>query len=221
MNLQVAYFQRCKCAFHQHQVWMKLQLAFCLLLLRSLQLYHLSPPLPTSVSSKCTHSLCSDPGLQERTQALEINAPGGCAGLDRTGAGGRGADQIDPGRASAGRRLQTRPRLGPRGHSERFSAPGVIRREETQDLGCRESATGSWVGGGLSSSLPCTMSKRVAEVSGKRKPAWKISVDGWIFWKIKIRKRLTWALSRPRSPGGTITEWGSREWEDVGEWRWS
>lgn len=45
-------------------------------------------PLPTSVSSKCTHSLCSDPGLEERTPALEIKAPGGCSGLDRTGAGG-------------------------------------------------------------------------------------------------------------------------------------
>ena len=37
-------FQRCDCAFHQCQVWMKLQLAFHHLLLTILQLSHASPP---------------------------------------------------------------------------------------------------------------------------------------------------------------------------------
>ena len=37
-------FQRCDCAFHQCQVWMKLQLAFHHLWLTILQLSHASPP---------------------------------------------------------------------------------------------------------------------------------------------------------------------------------
>ena len=51
MNLQVAKFQRCERAFHPHQVWMKLQLAFHLLLLTVLQLYHLPPPFPRPVNN--------------------------------------------------------------------------------------------------------------------------------------------------------------------------
>ena len=58
MNLQVVYFQRCKCAFHQHQVWMKLQLAIRLLLLRILQLYHLSPLPPPVSNSSCLFTWC-------------------------------------------------------------------------------------------------------------------------------------------------------------------
>ena len=50
-NLQVANFQRCKCAFHQHQAWVKLQLVLRLLLLTILQLYHLPPPFPPPVSN--------------------------------------------------------------------------------------------------------------------------------------------------------------------------
>ena len=59
MNLQVVSFQRCRCTFHQHQWWVKLQLALHILLLTILQLYHLSPPLPTSVSnSSCLFTRC-------------------------------------------------------------------------------------------------------------------------------------------------------------------
>ena len=36
---------------HQHEIWLKLQLAFCLLLLAILQLYHLPPSLPFPVSN--------------------------------------------------------------------------------------------------------------------------------------------------------------------------
>ena len=53
MNLQVANFQRCELAFHQRQALVKLQLAFCLLLLTILHFYHLSPPLPPPVSNSC------------------------------------------------------------------------------------------------------------------------------------------------------------------------
>ena len=47
VNLQVADFQRCEWAFHQHQVGMKLHLFLHLLLLTTFQLYHLSPVLPS------------------------------------------------------------------------------------------------------------------------------------------------------------------------------
>ena len=33
-NLQVVNFQRCECAFYQHQMWVTLQLVLCLLLLK-------------------------------------------------------------------------------------------------------------------------------------------------------------------------------------------
>ena len=39
-------FQRCECAFHHRQAWVRLQLILCLLLLTVLQLCHLPPPLP-------------------------------------------------------------------------------------------------------------------------------------------------------------------------------
>ena len=59
MNLQVVSFQRRKYTFHQHQEWVKLQLALRILLLMILQLYHLSPPLPTPVSnSSCLFTRC-------------------------------------------------------------------------------------------------------------------------------------------------------------------
>ena len=45
-NPQVSNFQRCKCASHQCQAWVTPQLALRLLLLMTLQLYHLPPPLP-------------------------------------------------------------------------------------------------------------------------------------------------------------------------------
>ena len=51
MKLQVANFRRCERAFHQHQVWVKLQSVFHLLLLTILPLYHLPTPLPQSVSN--------------------------------------------------------------------------------------------------------------------------------------------------------------------------
>ena len=50
-NLQVANSQRYEHASHQHQAWVTLQLALCLLLLTMLQLYHLPPPLPPPVSN--------------------------------------------------------------------------------------------------------------------------------------------------------------------------
>ena len=50
-NLQVANFQRCERAFHQHWAWVRVQLALRLLLLMILQLYPLPPPLPTPVSN--------------------------------------------------------------------------------------------------------------------------------------------------------------------------
>ena len=53
-NLQVAGFQRCGRAFHQHQAWVKFQLALHLLLLTILKLYRRPPPLPPLVSdSSC------------------------------------------------------------------------------------------------------------------------------------------------------------------------
>ena len=58
-NLQVVNFQRCERAFHQHQAWVKLQLALRLLLLTILQLYHLPPPLLPPVSnSSCLFTRC-------------------------------------------------------------------------------------------------------------------------------------------------------------------
>ena len=58
-NLQVLNFERCKCVFHQHQAWVKLQLALPLLLLMILQLCHLPPPLPPPVSdSSCLFTPC-------------------------------------------------------------------------------------------------------------------------------------------------------------------
>ena len=45
--------------FHQHQVWVKLQLALHLLLLMIFQLYHLPPPLPPPVgNSSCLFTRC-------------------------------------------------------------------------------------------------------------------------------------------------------------------
>ena len=44
---------------HQHEIWLKLQLAFCLLLLAILQLYHLPPSLPFPVSNtSCLFTRC-------------------------------------------------------------------------------------------------------------------------------------------------------------------
>ena len=62
MNLQVANFQRCEHAFHQHQAWVKLQIALHLLLLMILQLYHLPPPVPPPFSnSSCLFTWCQPP----------------------------------------------------------------------------------------------------------------------------------------------------------------
>lgn len=46
VNLQIANFQRCKCAFHYPQVWVKLQLTLHLLLLMLFQLYPFQSALP-------------------------------------------------------------------------------------------------------------------------------------------------------------------------------
>ena len=55
---QAVNFQRGQRVFHQHQAWMKLQLALHLLLLKILQLCHLWPRLPPPVSnSSCLHSM--------------------------------------------------------------------------------------------------------------------------------------------------------------------
>ena len=56
-NIHVADFQGCECAFHQRQERAKLPLALCLLLLTTLQPYHLPPP-PTSSSSSCLLIQC-------------------------------------------------------------------------------------------------------------------------------------------------------------------
>ena len=61
-NLQVGIFQQCEHIFHQHQVWVKLQLALHLLLLMALLLYHLH--LLTFL-----HSLTHLAYLLERTAA--------------------------------------------------------------------------------------------------------------------------------------------------------
>ena len=67
MNLQVANFKdvdvhlvpaRNQNLCHQHQSWEKLQLALHLLLLMTLQLYHLPPLLPPPVSNSCLFTLC-------------------------------------------------------------------------------------------------------------------------------------------------------------------
>ena len=58
-NLQVGTFQQCERMFHQHQAWVKLQLALHLLLLMLLQLYHLPPPLAPLVSNcSCLFTQC-------------------------------------------------------------------------------------------------------------------------------------------------------------------
>ena len=58
-NLQAANFQRCKHAFRQGQVWVKLQPVLHLLLLMIFQLYRLPPPLPPPVSnSSCLFTWC-------------------------------------------------------------------------------------------------------------------------------------------------------------------
>ena len=49
---------RCKCAFHHRQAWVKLQLALRLLLLMTLQLYHLPAPLPPPVSNFLPFTPC-------------------------------------------------------------------------------------------------------------------------------------------------------------------
>ena len=59
MNLHVENVERCECVFHQGQMWVKLELALCLLLLMILQLYHLPPSLPSPVSStSCLFTHC-------------------------------------------------------------------------------------------------------------------------------------------------------------------
>ena len=59
MNLQVVNSQRCTRAFHQHQMGMKLQLALYFLLLMTLQVNHLPPPLPPPLSnSSCLFTPC-------------------------------------------------------------------------------------------------------------------------------------------------------------------
>ncbi|CAM9844746.1 unnamed protein product [Rangifer tarandus platyrhynchus] len=55
-NLQVANCQRCKHAYHQRQVRVKLQLALHLLLLTTLQPYHHSPALVSN--SPCLFTQC-------------------------------------------------------------------------------------------------------------------------------------------------------------------
>ena len=50
-KLQVENFQNCEPVFHQHQVWVKLQLALHFLMLMTLHLYHLPPPLLPPVSN--------------------------------------------------------------------------------------------------------------------------------------------------------------------------
>ena len=71
INLQVANFQRCECVFHQCQASVKLQFAFCLLLLTIHQLYHLLPPLPPPVSnSSCLFTWCQPPYALDCTTAL-------------------------------------------------------------------------------------------------------------------------------------------------------
>lgn len=57
-NLQVVNLQRCKYAFHQCQVWVKLQLALHLLLLTSFTL-----PSPTSSASSISNSSPCMPAL--------------------------------------------------------------------------------------------------------------------------------------------------------------
>ena len=58
-NLQAAGFQRCGHAFHQGQVWVKLQLVLHLLSLTIFQLYHLPPPPPPpGSSSSCLFTWC-------------------------------------------------------------------------------------------------------------------------------------------------------------------
>ena len=65
-KLSIANFQRCehvsgsrKILCHQGQAWMKSQLTLCLLLLMTLQLYHLAPPIPPPVSnSSCLFTWC-------------------------------------------------------------------------------------------------------------------------------------------------------------------
>ena len=62
MNFQLANFQRCERAFHRRQVWVKVQLALRLLLLPTLQLYHLPPLLRLPVSnSSCLFTRCQPP----------------------------------------------------------------------------------------------------------------------------------------------------------------
>ena len=63
-------FQRSECVFHQRQAWVKLQLAFQLLWLNILQLYHLPPLLPPPVSNS--------PFLFTRCQNLWLSC---CTGL--------------------------------------------------------------------------------------------------------------------------------------------
>ena len=68
MTLKVVNFQRFECASgsartqnlcHQHQAWVKQQLALHLLLLATLPLYHLPPPLPPPASNpSCLFTRC-------------------------------------------------------------------------------------------------------------------------------------------------------------------
>ena len=51
-------FKDAKHAFHQYQAWVKLQLALCLLLLMTLQLYHLPPPLYSVSNSSGLFTQC-------------------------------------------------------------------------------------------------------------------------------------------------------------------
>ena len=58
-NLQAVNFERCKCAFHQRQAWVKLHLALRLLLLVILQPYHLPTSSPSFISnSSCLFARC-------------------------------------------------------------------------------------------------------------------------------------------------------------------
>ena len=72
-NLQAANFQRCKHAFRQRQVRVKLQPVLHLLLLMISQLYHLPPPLPPPGSTLLACSLGADlrmPAVASSVQLL-------------------------------------------------------------------------------------------------------------------------------------------------------
>lgn len=83
-------------------------------------------PLPQFSQLLSTHSLHSGPGLEERQNTSLTDQ-----GPRRVFRTGPGADQINPSRASAGRRVPNGDLVaGPRSPL-RFSIPSVIKREET------------------------------------------------------------------------------------------